>query len=460
MLSSARWILLIAVLAAPGCAVMRTVGLLQEPETDAKNHHLAKAAWKRHEPYYEGMVACEDFARGWKAGYFDVASGRDGCLPLIPPARYRGARYQTPAGHARAQAWFDGFEEGASVAHDEGIGAFAYVPTRRPYPLPRVSNPSGEPTPAELRDDEAAPPLLEPLPPERRKRRPTSPRESYDDPPPRTRDAAPSAADPRRGAPTETPPRLTPIPETPSTTADDAPQEFTQSDLIDEPAPMMDEETDAAVDSLLEQFGIEPEEPAIEAPGVLPEEPRSLEPPDSGVEPAIETPEESPSESNPDGFQIEDLFGAAGRPSQEFDAESSRPAPFVGEPGRLVGMRISQPATPAAEVRQMGFQQQAAQQPTQTVDVFQPKTPPTESSPAEPPPRRSAWRSPAAAAAALQALGQGMDGPPARPAARIPTKQNHDYESGESRPGAIDFEAKQERDHRNRTLEALDWIDA
>ena len=113
-----QFVLLACLAAAPGCSVMRAVGVLQEPSTDAKNHHLAKTAWRRHVGQYDGVVPhCDDFARGWKAGYFDVASGREGCTPLLPPARYRGARYQNPDGHAKGQAWFDGFEQGAGVAH-------------------------------------------------------------------------------------------------------------------------------------------------------------------------------------------------------------------------------------------------------------------------------------------------------------------------------------------------------
>ena len=487
------WQLLLfaSLLAAPGCAAMRAVGVLQEPETDLKNHHAAKTAWRRHAHLYKNGVVphCDDFARGWKAGYFDVASGREGCTPLLPPSRYRGPRYQTPVGHAKAQAWFDGFEEGAGVAHDEGIGVFAYAPTRRPMPQPRTVPTSLRPRPASesAEQESVEPEILEPIlipAPSSNESDVVDPRANPDDMEPE--ESAPRAQEPEAVEhPTESP-------EPAIDAGEEAPGEAAEPGVGEDlDSPLLDEETDSALDGVLEEFGFpsaESEPAPVEAepfqgdatpsptegslfpeptdPGEVPSLPTESEVFEPTAEPTPDPtfpveepqPQEAPQSPAEDDFNIEDLFGANHRQPA---SREGRPAPFLGNPGRLVGMRMAEsthetrPA--AAEVTpqsytpplrnpesapQMAFAAPAKQEST-------PKSPQRlESAPVR---VRSA-----APAATLEALGDSVKTDPTPHAG----SEVHRHESGSSRPGAIDSEAKEGRDDRNRTLAALGWIEA
>lgn len=95
---------------------------------DKRNCVLAHSAWLAMKSYYGDIECRHDFGKGFRAGYRDVASGGDGCQPTLPPRCYWSVCYQTPDGHCRIMAWFDGFTHGAVAARQDGIDAFSQIP--------------------------------------------------------------------------------------------------------------------------------------------------------------------------------------------------------------------------------------------------------------------------------------------------------------------------------------------
>lgn len=70
-----------------------------------------------------------DFTDGWRAGYYDVATGGCGRPPAVAPRKYWATKYQSPAGQKAAQNWFAGFQAGAIAAERNGHAGWNYVPS-------------------------------------------------------------------------------------------------------------------------------------------------------------------------------------------------------------------------------------------------------------------------------------------------------------------------------------------
>lgn len=105
---------------------------LQEAKQDYlisyRNEQMAKEAWRSMRGEYNNMYPT-DFERGWRQGYYDVASGGSGCSPAIPPSNYWHIRYQNSCGQQRVLSWLNGYREGALVAEQDGVAAFSAIPT-------------------------------------------------------------------------------------------------------------------------------------------------------------------------------------------------------------------------------------------------------------------------------------------------------------------------------------------
>lgn len=102
---------------------------------------------------------CRDFECGFRTAYRDVALGGDGRVPAVPPKKFWQAASRTEEGHARADAWFRGYECGAEHALNDGQQPYRRIATpddvgpgyeRLPseYASPRYSEPLMEPAPA------------------------------------------------------------------------------------------------------------------------------------------------------------------------------------------------------------------------------------------------------------------------------------------------------------------------
>jgi hypothetical protein len=133
---------------------------IQEMKINVRNRYLSKEAWESLRETNDCMNFESDFGRGFRAGYYDVANGGNGCPPPLPPQRYWSVRYMSLKGRERTEAWFAGYRYGAMVAQQDGIGTFLELPTslpdestRRELPLPpkepEESAVPAEETPAE-----------------------------------------------------------------------------------------------------------------------------------------------------------------------------------------------------------------------------------------------------------------------------------------------------------------------
>ena len=99
----------------------------------ARHRAAAHGAWKaaHHDRQLRSMPLCvrEHFGRGFVQGYYDVAQGSDGTVPLFPPQCYWGGKYETAQGQDLIRAWFRGYQEGAAVALSHGRGGGSKLPT-------------------------------------------------------------------------------------------------------------------------------------------------------------------------------------------------------------------------------------------------------------------------------------------------------------------------------------------
>ncbi|MCE3015802.1 MAG: hypothetical protein ACK56W_04385 [Pirellula sp.] len=89
-----------------------------------KHTIAAKRAWNARSSCFQNQKYIKDFARGFRAGYMDVADGGTGCVPSFPPREYWGWRYQSCEGQAKVSAWFSGFPHGVRAAEEDGIGNY------------------------------------------------------------------------------------------------------------------------------------------------------------------------------------------------------------------------------------------------------------------------------------------------------------------------------------------------
>src|SRR3974390_3207027 len=95
--------------ACSGCALVQDschnvmVGIktpIEEHHERARNRQWAEAAWQQVNTTCSGAGVSEDYARGFKEGFAEyLFRGGNGEPPLVAPARYRDARYQTQQGY-------------------------------------------------------------------------------------------------------------------------------------------------------------------------------------------------------------------------------------------------------------------------------------------------------------------------------------------------------------------------
>lgn len=95
-----------------------------------KNSSAARSAWNQCSDVYQTTEYKRDFRRGFLAGYESVAFGSNGCPPSIPPSSYWKARFGSPEGKARTNAWFDGYSHGAVAAQGDDVAEANRMVTR------------------------------------------------------------------------------------------------------------------------------------------------------------------------------------------------------------------------------------------------------------------------------------------------------------------------------------------
>jgi len=156
------WIALAMLMLTAGCSSLRECAI------GARYHVLASSAWQRYKLHCCDQE-CErpylkDFGSGWRQGYYDVANRGSGQLPVVAPPKYWGIHYENPDGHSAMQAWFNGFQEGALAAQQDGVGNWAALPVAAPYEVDESTLSTDWKTPSLMQQPTPASPAPEPPP--------------------------------------------------------------------------------------------------------------------------------------------------------------------------------------------------------------------------------------------------------------------------------------------------------
>ncbi len=152
------WMAAVALLSG-GCSVVATSAdvlttrvkdRVQEALERRRNQEWAEAAWAR----VAGPGGfSEDHRCGFLSGFTEQVYRGAVEPPPLPPDRYHGLRYQTPAGYRAIEEWFAGFRHGVAVAQAQGYRDYVTGPSalRAPPPAPPwpVPPPAPAPAPAE-----------------------------------------------------------------------------------------------------------------------------------------------------------------------------------------------------------------------------------------------------------------------------------------------------------------------
>ena len=123
MMRSAKLIMAASVLCCTGCAAV------QDAHYNSVNRSRARWAWW-NDPDIEGSrLLPSDFGAGYREGWYDVASGKDGRPPAVAPRWYWMPWYQTPSGAQSIQQWYSGYYAGAMQAERGGVREFNNIPS-------------------------------------------------------------------------------------------------------------------------------------------------------------------------------------------------------------------------------------------------------------------------------------------------------------------------------------------
>lgn len=140
--SAKAWLALLLI-SSSGCSAIQDHCITFE--TDTRNMVLAEKGWFSWSSYYQDIEHKSHFAKGFKDGYTNVLEGGKGCQPTLPPRCYWKPHFQTPAGNAKINAWFDGYSHGATAAQQDGLGSLQQLPispTARANLMARQAPPS------------------------------------------------------------------------------------------------------------------------------------------------------------------------------------------------------------------------------------------------------------------------------------------------------------------------------
>ena len=93
----------------------------------AQNFRAHRAYWSSCDDLF-GTRMGRHYARGWKKGYADVLMGGDGQCPAVPPQCYWSFKFQSEAGAAAIDEWYQGYSQGAAEALASGRDQYHGVP--------------------------------------------------------------------------------------------------------------------------------------------------------------------------------------------------------------------------------------------------------------------------------------------------------------------------------------------
>ena len=95
----------------------------------SKIQTTAHWSWFSNRSLYRDVDHSCHFAKGYTAGYQNVAGGGNGCQPILPPRNYWKVCYQSAKGQCKIQAWFDGFSHGGLAAAQDNASLYSRIPT-------------------------------------------------------------------------------------------------------------------------------------------------------------------------------------------------------------------------------------------------------------------------------------------------------------------------------------------
>jgi len=97
---------------------------------DVVNYLRAECAWISETRNPLAIACPSDYGHGWKDGYNCVADGGSGTPPVLPPKEYWSHHYQNCKHQEAIDAWYQGYQDGATAAEQNGAGQFHYI---RPF---------------------------------------------------------------------------------------------------------------------------------------------------------------------------------------------------------------------------------------------------------------------------------------------------------------------------------------
>lgn len=121
---------LLVMVSLTGCVPWaRGIRSIDDTITDWRDYVWGKRA------YYQryGNDQSSPFQDGFLEGYHDILDGGDGCLPVVPPKRYWGWRYQSAGGQSAVNDWFSGYQAGVEAAKEDGLAKLSCIPTAADY---------------------------------------------------------------------------------------------------------------------------------------------------------------------------------------------------------------------------------------------------------------------------------------------------------------------------------------
>lgn len=123
-------LLLLLTTSTTGCVPWaKGIRSIDESVTDWRDFVWGKRAF--YQRY--GSDASGPFMDGFLEGYHDMLQGDDGCVPVVPPRKYWGWKYQSAGGQSSISDWFDGYAAGVTAAKEDGLADLGKVPVSSSY---------------------------------------------------------------------------------------------------------------------------------------------------------------------------------------------------------------------------------------------------------------------------------------------------------------------------------------
>lgn len=128
--SKGRWGAFALFLSLSGCTA------LSDCKYELGQKIRTSQAWHEFDGCHDQCFT-SDYSSGWKAGYYDVATGGEGCPPVIAPKKYWKPPVFVEYDPSLRDDWYCGFQDGAAYAKCQPDHHYlqAYLPPRTCCPV-------------------------------------------------------------------------------------------------------------------------------------------------------------------------------------------------------------------------------------------------------------------------------------------------------------------------------------